>query len=144
MALIALVTVVAAALLAGGCGGGDASAGGSGWGSAKLTLVAYSTPREAYEEIIPAFQATPEGEGVEFEQSYASSGEQSRAVEAGLAADVVAFSLEPDITRLVDAGIVAEDWNQDDSATRSSSSSSAKGTPTTSRRGTTSCATASR
>jgi sulfate transport system substrate-binding protein len=51
---------------------------------------------------------------VEFDQSYASSGEQSRAVEAGLAADVVAFSLEPDITRLIDAGLVDADWNQDE------------------------------
>ena len=66
-----------------------------------LTLVAYSTPREAYEAIIPLFQATPEGAGVKFETSFAASGEQSRAVENGLPADVVAFSLEPDITRLI-------------------------------------------
>jgi sulfate/thiosulfate-binding protein len=79
-----------------------------------LTLVAYSTPREAYEAIIPLFQATPDGAGVQFETSYAGSGEQSRAVEGGLPADVVAFSLEPDITRLVKAGLVAEDWNADE------------------------------
>jgi sulfate transport system substrate-binding protein len=79
-------------------------------GDRSIALVAYSTPREVYEELIPAFQGTPEGEGVEFEQSYAASGEQSRAVEAGLPADYVAFSLEPDVTRLVDAGLVAPDW----------------------------------
>jgi sulfate transport system substrate-binding protein len=78
-----------------------------------LTLVAYSTPREAYEEIIPLFQATPEGANVVFETSFAASGEQSRAVESGLPADVVALSLEPDITRLIDPGFVAEDWNAD-------------------------------
>jgi sulfate transport system substrate-binding protein len=77
-----------------------------------LSLVAYSTPREAYEEIIPAFEDTQAGAGIDFDQSYASSGEQSRAVEAGLAADVVAFSLEPDITRLVDADMVGPDWNK--------------------------------
>ena len=33
-------------------------------------------------------------------------------MEAGLPADVVEFSLEPDMTRLVDAGLVAADWNQ--------------------------------
>lgn len=76
-----------------------------------LTLVAYSTPREAYEAIIPLFQATPAGQGVEFQPSYGSSGEQSRAVEGGLPADVVALSLEPDITRLVEAGLVDEGWN---------------------------------
>ena len=79
-----------------------------------LTLVAYSTPREAYEEIIPLFQATSEGTGVKFETSFAGSGEQSRAVEGGLPSDIVALSLEPDITRLVEAGLVAEDWNADE------------------------------
>jgi len=79
-----------------------------------LTLVAYSTPREAYEEIIPLFQATPEGANVVFETSFAASGEQSRAVESGLPADIVALSLEPDITRLIEPGFVAEDWNADE------------------------------
>src|ERR687894_266864 len=79
-----------------------------------LTLVAYSTPREAYEEIIPLFQATPEGASVVFETSFAASGEQSRAVENGLPADIVALSLEPDVTRLIEPGLVAEDWNADE------------------------------
>ena len=79
-----------------------------------LTLVAYSTPREAYEQIIPLFQATPDGANVVFETSYAGSGEQSRAVESGLPADVVALSLEPDVTRLVEPGLVAENWNADE------------------------------
>jgi sulfate/thiosulfate-binding protein len=97
------------ALLA-GCGG-VSSEGGDG---AKLTLAAYSTPREVYEELAPAFRKTEAGEGVTFDQSYGSSGEQSRAVEAGLPADVVAFSLEPDVTRLVEAGLVAEDWAENE------------------------------
>jgi sulfate/thiosulfate-binding protein len=97
--------VVAFAVLVTGCGGVE---GDSGSGS--LTLVAYTTPREVYEVVIPAFQDTPEGEGVEFEQSYGASGEQSRAVEAGLPASVVAFSLEPDVTRLVEAGLVDDGW----------------------------------
>jgi sulfate/thiosulfate transport system substrate-binding protein len=100
--------LVTAALLAAGCGG----AGGSGGGD-KLTLVAYSTPREAYEQLIPAFQKTEAGKGVRFSQSYGASGDQSRAVQNGLAADVVAFSLEPDMAKLVDAGLVAEDWDAD-------------------------------
>ena len=82
--------------------------------TAVLTLVAYSTPREAYEELIPLFGKTVAGAGVTFEQAYGSSGEQSRAVENGLAADVVALSLEPDVTRLVKAGLVAEDWSKDE------------------------------
>jgi sulfate/thiosulfate-binding protein len=76
-----------------------------------LTLVAYSTPKAAYDAIIPLFQATPDGTGVTFETSYGASGDQSRAVESGLPADVVAFSLSPDIDRLVKDGMVAADWN---------------------------------
>jgi sulfate transport system substrate-binding protein len=107
-----LAALAAAAIAATGCGGtSDADSGGDGSGG-KLTLVAYSTPEEAYKELIPAFNKTDEGKGVGFNESYASSGEQSRAVEGGLPADVVEFSLEPDITRLTDAGLVDEDWNQ--------------------------------
>jgi sulfate/thiosulfate transport system substrate-binding protein len=103
-----LAAVVAAATLLAGCGG----SGGSG-GADKLTLVAYSTPREAYESLIPAFEKTEAGKGVQFSQSYGASGDQSRAIQNGLAADVAAFSLEPDMTKLVDAGLVAKDWNAD-------------------------------
>ena len=78
----------------------------------KLTLVAYSTPREAYAKIIEAFQKTPAGRGVTFDQSYGASGEQSRAVEQGLPADIVAFSLAPDITRLIPKGLIAKDWDK--------------------------------
>jgi sulfate/thiosulfate-binding protein len=67
-----------------------------------------------YEELIPMFAKTPQGQGVSFDQSYASSGEQSRAVESGLPADVVAFSLEPDVTRLVDADLVSPRWAKDE------------------------------
>ena len=97
-----------------GCGGQSSASqdGGGGGSGGSLTLAAYSTPEEAYKELIPAFNDTAKGKGVSFDQSYASSGEQSRAVEGGLPADVVEFSLEPDITRLVDAGLVDADWNQ--------------------------------
>jgi sulfate/thiosulfate-binding protein len=104
--LAALVLLVAA-----GCGGsstdGSAPAGESG---GNIRLVAYSTPRDAYAKLIDLYRSG-KGEGVEFDQSYGSSGEQSRAVEAGLDADVVAFSLEPDMTRLVDAGLVDGSWS---------------------------------
>jgi sulfate/thiosulfate-binding protein len=111
VALAALLALVAA-----GCGGSssDAASGDGDEGGGSLTLVAYSTPEEAYRELIPAFNKTPEGEGVGFDQSYAASGEQSRAVEGGLPADVVEFSLEPDMTRLVDTGLVDPDWNQNE------------------------------
>jgi sulfate/thiosulfate-binding protein len=104
--------VAALVLLLPACGGAEKESGSGG--DARLTLVAYSTPREVYEELIPAFGNTAEGAGVSFDQSYASSGEQSRAVESGLPADIVAFSLEPDVTRLIEAKLVAPDWADDE------------------------------
>jgi sulfate/thiosulfate-binding protein len=104
-------TAVAAALLV-SAALGLAACGSSGGGGKNLALVAYSTPQGAYEELIPAFQATPEGKGVSFSQSYGPSGEQSRAVVNGLHADIVNFSLEPDVEKLVKAGLVAPTWNQ--------------------------------
>ena len=97
------------------CGGAAAPApGGEGTlPPARLALVAYSTPQEPFQKIIAAFQRTAQGRNITFTQSYGGSGDQSRAVASGLPADVVDFSLEPDMTRLVTAGIVAKDWNAD-------------------------------
>jgi len=111
---LALLTVALMALTA--CGGASDSSSDSGSsgskGSKALSLVAYSTPQVVYDEIIPEFQKTGSGEGIGFKSSFGGSGEQSRAVEAGLPADIVAFSLAPDVDRLVEAGLVNEDWAQ--------------------------------
>jgi sulfate transport system substrate-binding protein len=101
VAVVAMLTVA---------GLGACSSGGSG-DTVTLSLVAYSTPQAAYGKIIKAFQATPAGQHVRFTQSYGASGDQSRAVASGQRADVVAFSLAPDIDRLVTAGLVAPTWN---------------------------------
>lgn len=95
------LAALAALLLTACAGGGE-----------RLTLVAYSTPKEAYAEIIPGFQKTPAGKGSTFSQSYGASGDQARAVQAGLPADVVALSLAPDVTKLVDEGLVAPTWDR--------------------------------
>ena len=81
--------------------------------SGSISLVTYSTPRDAYTQLIPAFQHTTAGQGTSFQQSYGASGEQARAVINGLKADVVEFSLEPDMTSLVKAGLVAKSWKQE-------------------------------
>jgi sulfate/thiosulfate-binding protein len=104
--LAALALIAALAALAATTGASARVEGG------KLTLVAYSTPREAYAKLIPEFAKTQAGKGTSFEQSYGSSGEQARAVLAGLKADVVALSLEPDVTTLVNRGLVAKNWKQ--------------------------------
>jgi sulfate transport system substrate-binding protein len=56
------------------------------------------------------FQKTAAGKDVSFSQSYGSSGEQARAVKAGLDADIVALSLAPDVDELVKAGLVLKGW----------------------------------
>lgn len=79
----------------------------------KLTLAAYTTPREAYAEIIPLFQShwkEQTGQTVVLEESYQGSGAQSRAVVEGFEADIVALSLEADIIRIEDAGLITHDW----------------------------------
>ena len=106
-----LLTRIGIAVVALGATLGIAACGG-GSGST-LNLVAYSTPQQVYEQKLePGFKDTSDGKDVDFSNSFGSSGDQSRAVEAGQPADVVEFSLEPDMTRLVDAGIVGSDWNQ--------------------------------
>jgi sulfate/thiosulfate transport system substrate-binding protein len=102
---VSLLTLLAAALGLSACGSSSSS-------SKNLALVAYSTPQGAYEKLVPAFQATSEGKGVTVSPSFGPSGEQSRAVANGLQADVVNFSLEPDVEKLVKAGLVAPSWNQ--------------------------------
>jgi sulfate/thiosulfate-binding protein len=109
-----LAAVLGLAVLT-GCGGPAAEGQTSGDGSGgEISLVAYSTPKEAYGELIPAFNRTPAGKGVKFTQSYGASGDQARAVESGLPADVVALSLAPDVDKLVEPGIVAKDWAAND------------------------------
>ena len=79
----------------------------------KLTLAAYTTPREAYRVILPAFAADWQqktGEKVTFEESYQGSGAQARAVREGFEADVVALSLDPDVQLLEEAGLITSDW----------------------------------
>src|SRR3954452_4804637 len=112
MRRLLLALPVLAALVAAGCGGAadtkDATAAGTAGGKQQLSLVAYSTPEVVYDQVIPKFQQTAAGKGVGFKTSYGASGDQSRAVEAGLKADVVTFSLEPDLDRLIKAGLVSD------------------------------------
>jgi sulfate/thiosulfate transport system substrate-binding protein len=77
-----------------------------------LSLVAYSTPRDAYTSLIPLFQKTANGDGVSFTQSYGGSGDQTRSIIAGLEADVIELSLAPDMDQLVKAGIVDAKWKK--------------------------------
>jgi sulfate/thiosulfate transport system substrate-binding protein len=107
--IAALLAVIALAVA--GCGGSDDSATGSGGG--KLDVVGYSTPEAVYEEALePGFEATSDGDGVSFSNSFGASGDQSRAVEAGQPASVVHFAQGGDMIRLVESGQVAPDWDK--------------------------------
>ena len=99
---IICISLIGVALLAGSAAG--ASKGGS------VSLVAYSTPKDAYGKIISAFQKTSAGSGTDFSQSYGASGDQARAVSAGQDADLVALSLDPDVNLLVGKGLVPKNW----------------------------------
>jgi sulfate/thiosulfate-binding protein len=114
-----LMIVIAISLLA-ACGGPKATATTSpsnttnGKAPAKLILGGYTTPREAYGELIPMFAAQwkeKAGQEVTFEESYLGSGAQSRAIVEGFEADVAALSLDGDIQKIADAGLITHDWH---------------------------------
>lgn len=111
--LFALATLAAVVVA---CSPGPSDVvGGGGLANARttITLVAYSVPEPGWSKVIPAFNASDAGKGVQVITSYGASGDQSRGVVDGKPADVVNFSVEPDITRLVKAGKVSKDWNTD-------------------------------
>lgn len=110
--LTRLVAIGIAALIV-GCGGSAPGSTGAGTlPPAELSVAAFSTPQVSYERLTEAFRQTPQGRNITFVTSFGSSGDQRRAVEAGLRADIVHLAIESDITPLVKAGIIAEDWNK--------------------------------
>lgn len=107
-----MIAFLLVAVLLAGCSGTNSE----DENSVQLSLAAYTTPREAYGEIIPLFQTYWEeqtGQVVRFEESYQGSGAQSRAVVEGFEADIVALSLEADVTRIENAGLITHDWRSE-------------------------------
>ncbi|MBI3929160.1 MAG: sulfate ABC transporter substrate-binding protein [Armatimonadetes bacterium] len=103
LALLSLATL--------GCPSQPAGTGGTR--PLKLTLGAYTTPREAYGQLIPMFREqwkNKTGQQIEFEESYLGSGAQSRAIVEGFEADITALSLQADIDRITRAGLITHDW----------------------------------
>src|SRR5437868_13066190 len=87
-----------------------ASAAPTRSGDTSLTIVGYSIPTAVFPKLTAAYQATPAGNGVKFASSFAASEVQSKAVAAGLPADVVHFSIETDVDRLVQSKLVDRNW----------------------------------
>jgi sulfate transport system substrate-binding protein len=123
--LRAVVAVASLTLIAAACSSSaDADEGGaSAAGSSDectppetpvINLAAYTTPREVYGKIIPAFvsqwKEEHDDQNVIFQESYAGSTTQAANVVAGYEADVVALSLGPDVDQIADAGLITHDW----------------------------------
>lgn len=98
-------TTLAAGLTVAACGNGGGGPGDT------IRIVGFAVPEAANKAIAAEWAKTDEGDGVTFETSYGASGDQSRAVVAGLGADYVHFSVTSDVTRLVDEGLVSEEWD---------------------------------
>jgi sulfate/thiosulfate transport system substrate-binding protein len=106
------------ALLGAACGKSSATSSAGGTCTPPktpvITFAAYSTPREVYGKIIPAFQAKwkedHNGQSVIFQESYGGSTTQAQNVVSGFQADVVALSLAPDVDIIKKAGLIAHDW----------------------------------
>ena len=112
----ALYFAVATAIALSACGAASAAGGadttqGATPSDNKISIVGFAVPEAANVAIAEAWANTPAGADIDFETSYGASGDQSRAVVDGLDADYVHFSVASDVTRLVDDGLVAEDWN---------------------------------
>jgi sulfate transport system substrate-binding protein len=106
-ALLAVSVAVVAAVSA-----GPSAAASKSSKSTTLSLVAYSTPKIPFGQLISGFQKTPAGADVKFTQSYGASTDQARAIVQGLPTDVVQLSLAADIQLLVDAKLVSKNWNR--------------------------------
>ena len=93
------------------CSPGSASSSSD---ESTINIVGFAVPEAANKNIAAEFVKTDAGKDVKFETSYGPSGDQSRAVAAGLDADYVHFSVPTDVTRLVDEGLVTDDWDAGD------------------------------
>lgn len=113
-----LILLMVAAVLFSGCSGekDKQAVGGENKSLSSVTLIlgVYTVPKEAYQKgILPAFKKMWQektGQEVNFQESYIGSGEQSRNIVSGFEADIAALSLEQDVDRLADAGLITHDW----------------------------------
>ena len=107
--LAAAVAISASVAMLAACAPSSSSSSGSE--STELSLVGFAVPKAGNNAAQAAFAKTEAGQGTSWKESYGASGDQSRAVAGGLKADYVHFSITPDVTRLVDEGLVPKDWN---------------------------------
>lgn len=83
--------------------------------STELTVVAFSSPALALQQIIPQFEREWQqktGQTVRIYQSYGASGTQTRALIDGLPGDVAYLAIPIDVYNLQKAGLVKPGWEQ--------------------------------
>lgn len=82
----------------------------------ELLNSSYDIARELFAEVNPLFkahwEAQNEGDSLTIKQSHSGSSAQARAILQGLRADVVTYNQVTDVQVLADAGLAAEDWQQ--------------------------------
>ena len=110
----AAAAIVTGALALTACSSGADSGDGAQGEKKELSIVGFAVPEAANKAIYSEFLKTDAGKNFTTtpKTSYGASGDQSRAVESGLKADYVHFSVASDVTRLVDAGLVDANWDK--------------------------------
>lgn len=109
LGLVTLLALVA-------CGGGpdDGAPAAAAGDTVSLLNVSYDPTRELYREFNAAFARhwkEETGQTVTVQQSHGGSGSQSRAVVAGLEADVVTLALALDVDAIAEqSGLLPTDW----------------------------------
>ena len=109
----AAALLLAALALAGACL--PKSQTGARKGGRQITLYGFSVMKEVMDKaVIPGFAAKwareHDGEAVSFTTSYAGSESITNQILAGVAAHVGIFSIERDVERLSQKGLVTSDW----------------------------------
>ncbi|WP_419871859.1 sulfate ABC transporter substrate-binding protein [Candidatus Pristimantibacillus sp. PTI5] len=105
-------------LTAAGCGteeqtNGNAAGSTVQDGDVTLVIGAYSVVKDAFADVLPAFQdywLQETGQKVTFQESYEASGTQARAIAGGFEADVAILAMEGDLDKIADAGFITHDW----------------------------------
>ncbi len=77
-----------------------------------VNVVGYSIVSKAYTALETAFSHTAAGQNVTFTNSFGASTTQAEDVVAGQPADVVNFSVQPDLALLINAGLVSRKWHR--------------------------------
>ncbi len=92
---------------------GCQSWGNTSRNSIELTLASFSVMKTAYQQIIPKFEEkwwNEHHQSVSINQSYSTSGGQTRAIVDGLEADIAHLALGLDLDKIAQAKLIEPGW----------------------------------